>query len=167
MLTGEAIQQTVSGAIHNIAAKGDGTIEKRMESRIRYLAEHPSEISHRLEEIDREWSEGRVLTAVAAGFIAIGAALGATVDRRLFILPAVVAGFMVEQAVVGKGPLSMAFRELGFRSTHEIAQEKYALKALRGDFSAARANGEGSAGWSGGTTGAAERARLIMQAARA
>jgi hypothetical protein len=167
MLTGEAIQQGVSGALQNIAGKGDGTIEKRMESRIRYLAEHPGEIPHRLKEIDREWSEGRVLTAAAAGFIALGAALSATVERRLFILPAVVAGFMLEEAIVGKGPLSVAFRELGFRSSHEIAQEKYALKALRGDFNAARANGEGSAGWSSGGTGAAERAHLIMQAARA
>lgn len=166
MLTGESIQQSVSGALQHLPGKGDGTIEKRMESRLHYLAEHPAEIPHRLEEIDREWTEGRVLTATAAGLVAIGAVLGATVDRRLFILPAVVAGFMLEHAVMGKGPLSLAFRELGFRSSHEIAQEKYALKALRGDFGAARTDGE-AAGWGSSMSSASERAKLAMQAARA
>jgi hypothetical protein len=166
MLTGESIQQAVSGALQNIPGKGEGTIEKRTESRIRYLAEHPAEIPHRLEEIDREWTEGRVLTATAAGLIAVGAVLGATVDRRLFILPAVVAGFMLEHAVMGKGPLSLGFHELGFRSSHEIAQEKYALKALRGDFGAARGDGE-AAGWSSSANSTSERARLVMEAARA
>ena len=59
---------------------------------------------------------------------------GALVDRRLFVLPALVAGFLLQHAVQGWCPPVPLFRRLGFRTQPEIEQERYALKALRGDF---------------------------------
>lgn len=171
MLTGEIVRTgNVAGAAQKVAGKLngklDGSIEQRTERRIRHLAEHPGEIPRRLDEIDREWENGRVLTATAAGLVAIGAVLGATVDRRMFILPAVVAGFMLEHALVGWGPLGLGFRELGFRSADEIAQEKFALKALRGDFDTVRA-GHGNAGYGSGANSSGDQARRALEAARA
>jgi hypothetical protein len=64
----------------------------------------------------------------------IGVTLGATVDRRWFALPAVIGAFLLQHAVQGWCPPLPVFRQLGFRTASEIDYERYALKALRGDF---------------------------------
>jgi hypothetical protein len=91
-------------------------------------------IDRRLLELDREWDIERTLEANAATASLIGLTLGATVDRRWFLLPAVVAGFLLQHAVQGWCPPLPVFRRLGFRTQTEIDYERYALKALRGDF---------------------------------
>lgn len=58
----------------------------------------------------------------------------ATVDRRWFIFPAFVAGFLLQHAVQGWCPPLPVLRRLGFRTQPEIDYERYALKSLRGDF---------------------------------
>ena len=45
-----------------------------------------------------------------------------------------VAGFLLQHAVQGWCPPLPVFRRLGFRTQTEIEEERYALKALRGDF---------------------------------
>jgi hypothetical protein len=96
----------------------------------------PSAIARRLRELDAEWDIERLLEANAASACLIGLGLGATVDRRWFALPAVVATFLLQHAVQGWCPPLPVFRRLGVRTASEIDYERYALKALRGDFSA-------------------------------
>ena len=55
-------------------------------------------------------------------------------DRRFFMLPAAVAGFLLQHAVQGWCPPVPVLRRLGFRTASEIDEERYVLKALRGDF---------------------------------
>lgn len=55
-------------------------------------------------------------------------------SRRLLLVPAVVLGFLAQQALQGWCPPVPVFRRLGFRTRREIDAEKDALKALRGDF---------------------------------
>jgi hypothetical protein len=64
----------------------------------------------------------------------IGTGLGASVNRRWFALPAIVGAFLLQHAVQGWCPPLPVFRRLGFRTAAEIDRERYALKALRGDF---------------------------------
>ena len=71
-------------------------------------------------------------------------ALGVFVDRRLLVLPALVAGFLLQHALQGWCPPVPLFRHLGFRTASEIDQERTALKALRGDFRTLRAEGTGA-----------------------
>lgn len=99
-----------------------------------YAAEGEAAIDERLAELDREWDIERLLEANAATAVLTGLTLGATVDRRFFLLPAVVAGFLLQHAVQGWCPPLPVFRRLGFRTAAEIDYERYALKALRGDF---------------------------------
>ena len=94
----------------------------------------PAAIARRLEELDAEWDVERTLEANAATATLIGVTLGATVDRRWFALPAVVGAFLLQHAVQGWCPPLPVFRRLGFRTASEIDHERYALKALRGDF---------------------------------
>jgi hypothetical protein len=94
----------------------------------------PAAIARRLRELDAEWDIERTLEANAATASLIGVTLGATVDRRWFALPAVVGAFLLQHAVQGWCPPLPVFRRLGFRTASEIDYERYALKALRGDF---------------------------------
>lgn len=94
----------------------------------------PAAIEARLRVLDHEWDIERTLEANAATVALAGTVLGATVDRRFFALPAVVAGFLLQHALQGWCPPLPVFRRLGFRTQAEIERERYALKALRGDF---------------------------------
>jgi hypothetical protein len=64
----------------------------------------------------------------------LGIALGTLVNRRLLALPAIVSGAVLLFATRGRYPLLPLFRRLGVRTSREISRERYALKALRGDF---------------------------------
>ncbi len=102
----------------------------------RYASAEPVAIARRLDELDREWDIERALEANAAAAVLVGLTLGATVDRKFFLFPAVVAGFLLQHAVQGWCPPIPIMRRLGFRTESEIAEERFALKALRGDFRA-------------------------------
>jgi hypothetical protein len=58
----------------------------------------------------------------------------ATGSRKWLILPGVVLSFLFQHAVQGWCPPVPVFRRLGVRTREEIDRERYALKALRGDF---------------------------------
>ncbi len=91
-------------------------------------------IDRRLEELDEEWDVERTLEANAATVSLVGLLLGATVDRRWYAFPAVVSGFLLMHSLQGWCPPLPVFRRLGVRTASEIDYERYALKALRGDF---------------------------------
>jgi hypothetical protein len=100
----------------------------------RYKSSSRSEIQLRLAELDHEWDIERTIEANASTIMLAGLGLGAFVDRRFFALPAVVAAFLLQHALQGWCPPVPILRRLGFRTQTEIDEEKYALKALRGDF---------------------------------
>jgi hypothetical protein len=91
-------------------------------------------VAHRLEELDREWDMERTLEANAAGISLAGLVLGTVASRKWFLLPAVVASFLMLHAVQGWCPPVPIFRRRGVRTRKEIERERTALKLLRGDF---------------------------------
>lgn len=99
-----------------------------------YSTKRPEEITRRIEELDREWDIERTLELNASTLALAGLLLGATVNKRWLIVPGVVLPFLFQHAVQGWCPPLPILRNLGFRSREEIDREKYALKALRGDF---------------------------------
>lgn len=109
-------------------------IDDETVSALAHCAEVPDEAARRLQALDREWDTDRTLEAEAAAMGLLGLALGAFVGPRLLALPAFVAGAVLVQAATGRYPLMPLFRRLGLRTSKEIARERYALKALRGDF---------------------------------
>jgi hypothetical protein len=123
----------------------NAAIRRRTEENVaRIAAAGPAAIDRRLAELDREWDIERMLEANAATVSLIGCGLGFGVDRRFFVLPVVVAGFLLQHAVQGWCPPVPLFRHLGFRTASEIDHERYALKALRGDFRNVRPEGDGA-----------------------
>jgi hypothetical protein len=110
------------------------SIRRQTEANLAYFSEHLDEIPARLDELDREWDIERVLETQASSLSLLGLFLGSTVDKRFLILPAVVAGFFLQHALQGWCPPVPVLRRLGVRTAHEIEAERYALKAIRGDF---------------------------------
>jgi hypothetical protein len=110
-------------------------IRKRTEESVaRVAAQGPEAIDRRLEELDREWDIDRALEAHMASVILLGSAFGVFRDRRFFAIPAIASSFLLIYAVQGWCPPLPFFRRAGFRTAAEIDYERYALKALRGDF---------------------------------
>jgi hypothetical protein len=101
---------------------------------VRLESASDEEIAGRLKELDKEWDVERLLQVNASTLIMLGVALGAKVDRRFLLLPAAVLTFFGQHALQGWCPPIPVFRRLGVRTHREIARERYALKALRGDF---------------------------------
>ena len=93
-----------------------------------------AQFAARLQELDREWDIERTLQANAATLALVGTLLGARMDRRFLALPAIVFGFFAQHALQGWCPPIPVFRRLEVRTAREIARERYAIKALRGDF---------------------------------
>lgn len=100
----------------------------------RYTGASTEVLSHRIEELDREWDIERVLETNAASVALLGLALSKMHSRKWIWLPTGVAAFLLQHALQGWCPPISWFRRLGIRTQGEIDREKYTLKVLRGDF---------------------------------
>ena len=110
-------------------------IRQQTERNVLYFSgKGAAEIDRRLEELDQEWDVERLLETNASSLALLGLGLGAFVDRRFFMLPAIVTGFLLQHAIQGWCPPIPVFRRMGIRTASEIDVERYALKVVRGDF---------------------------------
>jgi hypothetical protein len=125
---------TSSRVVRNTSPRVNQRIEQKAARRIGYYAAHPADIDHRLHELDREWDVERALTAHSGAAVLAGLVLGLVVDRRYLLLSAVSATLLVQHALQGWCLPLPLMRRLGVRTSAEIDHERYALKALRGDF---------------------------------
>lgn len=122
------------------AREADAKILQRAATNVELYAARPDLIDQRLGELDREWYIERVLQAGSAGLSLLGVVMGSARGRRWFLLPLIVQGFYMQHAVQGTCATFQLLRRMGMRTRDEIARERYALKALRGDFKAVMEN---------------------------
>ncbi|MFD2247851.1 DUF2892 domain-containing protein [Pontibacter ruber] len=108
--------------------------EKTIENIQRYGYRSREAIDKRLTELTKEWDIEKTLEVNASTLALTGLALGAFVNRRWFILPGVVASFLLQHGLQGWCPPLPLFRALKIRTRQEISEEVFALKAMRGDF---------------------------------
>ncbi len=97
-----------------------------------------TELTEKIEALDREWDIERVLQTNASLIGLSGLALGVAVNKKWLAVPGVVLPFLFQHAVQGWCPPVPIFRRLGYRTRKEIDKEKFALKYLRGDFEKVR-----------------------------
>lgn len=109
-------------------------IARETEMRVRHLTQAPDGIPARLVELDAEWDIERAIELNASIIAFTGVVLGAFVHPYWLLLPALVTAFLFQHAVQGWCPPVPVLRRLGFRTADEIAEERQALKAVRGDF---------------------------------
>jgi hypothetical protein len=120
----------------NTAPDVNRRIDEQIERNVRhYAGQTKEEISLRIEELEQEWDIERVLQTVAPSISLAGIVLGATVDKRWFLLPTTVLSFLLLHALQGWCPPIPVLRRLGIRTREEIERERYALKALSLNFS--------------------------------
>jgi hypothetical protein len=100
----------------------------------RFVGADPVFIDERIRELEHEWDVERTLEANAASLALAGVALGFAADRRFFVLPGIVAAFLLQHALQGWCPPLPLLRKLGIRTAKEIQDEIIALRILRGDF---------------------------------
>jgi hypothetical protein len=128
------VPKTSARVPRHTAKSVNDEIRRDMDRRLRYYAANSEQIDKRLREIDREWDIERMLEANAATVAFAGVVLGAAVDKRFLALPALVGAFLLQHAVQGWCPPLPVLRRMGYRTMREIDTERFALKALRGDF---------------------------------
>lgn len=125
----------------NTAEELNRKIDEDFESMVRLYCQADRElIDRRLKALDREWDMERTLEANASSLALAGTALGVLGSRKWLVVPMVIAGFLLNHAVRGWCPPVPAFRRLGVRTCREIERERYALKAIRGDFGSDQRN---------------------------
>jgi hypothetical protein len=110
-------------------------IDREIAATIRFYAGKTDyEISKRIEELDSEWDIGRHVETRAAVISMIGLVLSLKKSRKWLFLPLIATTFLLMYALLGWAPPIYVLRRFGIRTKQEIDVEKYALKALRGDF---------------------------------
>jgi hypothetical protein len=127
-------------------------LEAQLQLREAAASASTDELTRRITQRDNEWDFDRVLETEAAVMGLMTLALGVIADKRLLVLPGFVASMLLLHATHGWYPLLALFRRMGVRTRDEIDRERYALKAMRGDFTpvpeAGSAAGErASAAW--------------------
>lgn len=115
--------------------RANAAIDRRLEESVLDAAPLSRQaLGRRIDALDQEWDIERWLELNAGSLALGGLGLGLAVDRRFLALPAVVLPFLIQHALQGWCPPIALFRRLGVRTRQEIDRERYALKALRGDF---------------------------------
>lgn len=120
-------------------------IDRRIECDVAWFGEHPERIDDRLRELDREWDVERTLETVSSSLTLTGLAMALLGRRRALVLPIAVQAFFLQHALQGWCPPLPLLRRLGVRTRAEIDRERFALKALRGDFRELGSSGNGDA----------------------
>lgn len=136
------LPSTTARVPQHTAEEKNRRIRRDMEMRIWYYAQNPQRIEERLRELDEEWDIERTLETNAASLALFGTVMGIAASRKFLLLPAAVTGFLLQHALQGWCPPVPLFRRLGVRTQAEIEAERYALKALRGDFQPAAEGGD-------------------------
>jgi hypothetical protein len=130
--------ETVDRVRRNTSAQQNRRLDRESQRCLeRLAAADPHTIGEHIATLDREWDVERYLQANAASIALGGIVLGATLHPRFLVLPGMVFAFFLQHALQGWCPPIPVFRRMGVRTRREINREKYALKALRGDFASA------------------------------
>jgi hypothetical protein len=108
-------------------------VEKETQDKINHYYHDQQEITARLAALDEEWDIERILHTEAAALTIAGIILGVTVNKKWLALPLAASVASLSAIATWNKPVSL-LQKMGFRTRVEIEKEKYALKAIRGDF---------------------------------
>ena len=109
-------------------------VEKEIQDKINHYYHDQEEITGRLAELDEEWDIQRVVQLEGTALTIAGVILGLTVNKKWLAL-SLGASVILLNAIAKNWTTPMPIlRKFGFRTRVEIEKEKYALKAIRGDF---------------------------------
>jgi hypothetical protein len=141
---------------------------------------HPQALDRRICELSREWDTDRVVETAWGIVILAGVGLAVAFSLWWLFLAGAGAVCLLSHALFGWDPLLPLYRRWGFRTSTEIDYERYALKALRGDFqklvaittpedrdAISRLEGEGGPSYEGPQTPDAADPEVVQEALKA
>ncbi|MFY9310892.1 MAG: hypothetical protein WAQ28_17730 [Bacteroidia bacterium] len=99
-----------------------------------YAGKSAAEISERIKQLDKEWDIERVLDLNMSALALCGITLSLVFNPYSIVLPILLLLFFIWHAFQGWCPPIPILRYFKIRTRPEIDREKYALKAMRGDF---------------------------------
>jgi hypothetical protein len=100
----------------------------------KYGAKSSAEISERIEELDKEWEIEKALNLNMAVVALMGITSSYLINPYAIILTIILLLFFIQHVFQGWCPPITILRHFKVRTRPEIDREKYALKAIRGDF---------------------------------
>ncbi len=109
-------------------------VEKEIQDKLNHYYHNQEQISARLAELDEEWDIERVLQLEGTALTIAGVILGLTVNKKWLVLTLAASIVSINAIATNWSTPLPILRKLGFRTRVEIEKEKYALKAIRGDF---------------------------------
>lgn len=123
--------------VENIGSSDDLKSRKRVQGYgvlgREYIDDHLDRLAN---EIDVEKA-----TVIATSGLVIGGTLLGLVKNKLWLsVPILTGAMLIQHALTGGSGLTGILKRLGYRSVREIERERYALKALRGDFAGSMGN---------------------------
>ncbi len=101
---------------------------------INHYYQNSGAIVQRLQELEEEWDIERMMELSTASASIAGISLGIVRHRNWLFMALGASALLAAHALQGWCPVVPLLRKMGYRSKAEIDKEKYALKALRGDF---------------------------------
>jgi len=129
------IPATTERVIRHTPSHMNDAITEQMRDRVaRYASASPQMLDQRLRELDHEWDVERVTAMMVSVGLLAGLLLAAVLGTVWLIVPALIATCLMLHALFGWSPALPVMRQMGCRTAREIDHERYALKALRGDF---------------------------------
>lgn len=129
-------QTSTDAARSHVPDEVNKGIDTHVEACVRHMAQQDrAEITRYLLKLEKEWELNRVVSVVGAVLALAGAGLAGRQGGAGRLLGGVAAGLLLQHGLLGFSPLGSLVRRLaGVRTRREIDLEKFALKALRGDF---------------------------------
>ena len=111
-------------------------IDAHVEECVRCMAERAdrAEMSQYLQKLEHEWEMHRAVAVGGSALALLGLLVGRKGGHGWHVVSGVTLALLLQQGITGFGPLSALVRAWGVRTRREIDLEKFAIKALRGDF---------------------------------
>lgn len=130
---------SVEKTMENTEQESDITLEhsnegeKQIQDKLNHYYHDQDKITRRLAELDEEWDIERILQVKVAALTIAGVILGITINKKWLSLPLAASVIALGAEAKMNKPIPL-LQKLGLRTRVEIEKEKYALKAIRGDF---------------------------------
>ena len=110
-------------------------VERSIQENLNHYYHDKQEIEYRLMELDNEMDLESYMQIESSALSIAGTILALTVNKKWLVLPLI--SSVLQLSNISKKwnkPVRLLSNRLGLRTRGEIEKEKYALKAIRGDF---------------------------------
>ena len=118
----------------DISLEHSTPVEMNIQDHLNDFYHDQEKINERLQELDNEVDIETYMQTEVTALTVAGIILSLIVNKKWLVLPLATSILSIANIARGKMQPLTIFRRLGLRTRGEIEKERYALKAIRGDF---------------------------------